>query len=110
MDFSKMTNDELDEHIAKLRGWKYNAPSKLWVLINNNRVDDMRVNCVPFTTDPRYAMELLKEMPMPHISKGVDFWRVIPDVDAPDEYMIVACHIDLFRAISEAYAQWKGEK
>lgn len=111
---SELTNAELDKLIAEKRGWKIcdcNHCKKhnyhIWLDPKGGlNLED----CPSFTTDPRYAMELLEEMPKPSIVKNTDYWTVIPDIETPDEYMIVADNIDLKRAISEAYAQWKGEK
>ena len=102
--FSEMTNAELDEHIAKLRGCEDKSfaypPYKL-----------TRVYPPPYspTTDPRYAMELLEEMPNPQITKDVDFWRVVPDVDVDMEHYIICDDINLERAISEAWLQWREQ-
>ena len=96
-DYSKLTNDDLDRLIAERRGWKevevtsafqITVTKKVW--INPNGFAE---NKPSFTTDPRYAMELLIELPIAERMQAVS---VVAD--------------KLLRSISEKYAIWKGEK
>ena len=89
---SEMTNAELDELIAKLRGWEWFARHEVW--LNPTHRELGILNELPSsTTDPRYAMELLIELPIAERMQAVS---VVAD--------------KLLRSISEKYAIWKGEK
>ena len=91
---SEMTNAELDELIFKLQGWvKLQPPAyPKW---QHPGIDGTKLwfeDYIPSpTTDPRYAMELLEEMPT------AERMRAVASSIQP-----------LKRAISERYAQWKG--
>lgn len=139
--FSEMTNDELDEHIAKLRGWKFinidywgqetglqrelgeewfdtafgndESIGGHWINLSSHSIvpDEGQFS---FTTDPRYAMELAKEMQSAgyHVRirlnpvQNLTFVEVESNIAAFPEVEADTPE----RAISEAYAQWKGEK
>lgn len=109
---SEMTNAELDKLIAEKRGWKVVSVTSAFSLSVTKDVwinpSGYAENSPSFTTDPRYAMELLEEMPNPQITKDIDFWRVVPDVDSDMEHYVIGDNIDLKRAIAEAYAEWRG--
>lgn len=68
---SDLTNEQLDKVIAERRGWKlaskhkYKEWRKYWLSPEQENVpgaDGIFVDCPSFTADPRYAMELAKEM------------------------------------------------
>ena len=102
---SEMTNDELDEHIARLRGWKQTHGidkfGEYYAWLNPRG----HIAKLPSpTTDPRYAMELLEEM----LVGGGHYLRYIPERKAFGVGRIE--NENAYRTISIAYAQWKGEK
>jgi len=91
MTINEMTNDELDRHIAELKG----TVSR-----------DHRETYPCYTTDTRYAMELLKEM--------VDTGNTIVLFKENDKYTLdgeedncVGVADTPERAIAEAYAEWR---
>ena len=90
---SEMTNDELDRYIAEKKGWKYWDEYQCW-LNPTHRELGIIYELPSYTTDPRYAIELLEELP----------------TDAKMRLAIFMTKEEYYRAISEAYAQWKGEK
>ena len=116
---SELTNAELDELIFKLQGWvKLQPPAyPKW---QHPGIDGTKLwfeDYIPSpTTDPRYAMELLKEMAtdknlqwvaleyQPSILK----WKL--DMLRIPDYQILSYADTPERAIAEAYAQWKGAK
>ena len=109
---SELTNAELDELIFKLQGWvKLQPPAyPKW---QHPGIDGTKLwfeDYIPSpTTDPRYAMELLLEL----IETGyttviyADKGKYYFDMESDEVFGIAG---NLYRAISEAYAQWKGEK
>ena len=108
---SEMTNAELDELIAKLRGWKQDEdnPIEAWKIFwippdKDGKVSEYLVDCPSPTTDPRCAMELLEEM----LVGGGHYLRYIPERKAFGVGRIE--NENAYRTISIAYAQWKGEK
>ena len=119
---SEVTNEELDRYIAELRGWKTVEVTSAFSLtaIKNVWINPLGYaeNLPHPTTDPRYAMELLKEMPF-HTSlhnygneldgTTIHWSCIVTNLLRPSE-VVQAIAYTPERAISEAYAQWKGEK
>ena len=103
---SEMTNDELDRYIAEKRGWKYWDEYQCW-LNPTHRELGIIYELPSYTTDPRCAMELLKEMSNCALKRWGDKWCC--GIYNDKGYLENQANIydTPERAISEAYAQWK---
>ena len=94
-----MTNQELDERVARARGWKDEGPyGGYWILEDGDSIHKTRYTP---TTSPAQAMELLKEMPEAElIHRNAGNWACgHRDID----YMIAADTLE--RAICLAYCE-----
>ena len=106
-----MTNEELDELIFKLQGWvKLQSPAyPKW---QHPGIDGTKLwfeDYIPSpTTDPRCAMELLKEMSNCALKRWGDKWCCGIYNDKGYLENQANMYDTPERAISEAYAQWKG--
>ena len=100
MTISEMSNAELDRLIAERRGWEYSARgfevhigSGLRFPYKNKITGKFDVRYPSFTTDPRYAMELLKEMAEHHVILSYEKnWNLMPD----DQNMYWIVHFPLW--------------
>lgn len=138
---SDLTNEQLDRHIAERRGWTYididywgsekglqkelgedwfdtadgndETIGEHWINISLHAIKEYEGE-FRYTTDPRCAMELLKEMQ----EKGYHVRIVLNPVSMRTyvELESATARIKTIiadtpeRAIAEAYVLWKGEK
>jgi len=97
----EMTNEQLDKLIAERRGEKVGLPHKENSLFHFTVIPS-------YTTDPRYAMKLLKEMAEGHCFGGlvinIDKWGV-DYKSGHNTYKRVNADTPE-RAIAEAWMEW----
>ena len=109
MTISSLTDAELDRMIAEKRGWRkidFGRGEIVWRYMNDFPMYKDDEAPVHFTTDPRYAMELLKEM--------IDTGNTIVIFKEGDKYTFdgeadkcVGVADTPERAIAEAWMEWK---
>ena len=105
MDYSKMTDEELNEAIALKRGWTVVIPDTLWTrgTCANNDIEDTR-ELPDYTHDWRLAGGLLEEM----LSDGGHHLRY---VQARNKFAVGGVERDTpQRAICEAWLSWKEQE
>ena len=112
-----LSDTELNELIAKATGWIHypsdNYTTYKWVLRKDGAITKGLFRCPDFTHDSGLAMALLEEM----AKYDGDDGELAPSINYLVGNQSWEIHIykhdwieakDLKRAISEAYAEWKG--
>lgn len=106
MTISDMTNEQLDKLIAEKRGYVLTGYGMWTPPGKQENFDNFILGLPGFTTDPRYAMELLKEM--------VDTGNTIVIFKEGNKYTLdgeadncVGVADTPERAIAEAWLQWR---
>lgn len=115
---SEMTNEQLDRWIAEKKGWSH-IPNGHWKWVyyyeDEESEGDYRYDPPSFTTDARYAFELLEEMAKdnPYTMKieynpATNSWTILAQTSKDKWIPDAFSSLRLTRAICEAWAQWRG--
>lgn len=101
-DRSKWTDEQINEAIAKAKGWVYYKPTKTWG--RRETADQIHGSLPDYTHDWRFAGELLEEMAEAGLEASLCFddtigWFLKAKFGKPPQ-----------RAICEAWLAWKDKE